>query len=222
MEFQRITAACGMLNSLSQTLLKMTSPGFPDIYQGNELWDYSLVDPDNRRPVDYLLRRKLLDDLLQEESTVGLLETVRELVSSRNDGRIKLYLTRTALNFRRENRALFEAGRYLPLTVEGVRREHVCAFERSDNESSVLVVVPRFCTRLVRDSAALPLGPVVWLDTRIVQPIDTAASSYRNVFTGELLAPDQREGGPGLALQEILSVFPAALLKRIDRCSETA
>jgi (1->4)-alpha-D-glucan 1-alpha-D-glucosylmutase len=220
--FQRLTAACGIFNSLSQTLLKITSPGIPDFYQGNELWDFSLVDPDNRRPVDYLLRRKLLDDLLQEESTVGLLETARELAANRNDGRIKLYLTRKALNFRRENRALFEAGRYLPLTVEGVYREHVCAFERFLNDSSVLVVVPRFCTRLVGDGAGLPLGPEVWLDTRIIQSFDTAAGCYRNVFTGEMLALDQREGGPGLALQEILSVFPVALLERIDRCSETA
>ena len=91
--FQKLTAACGIFNSLSQTLLKITSPGIPDFYQGNELWDFSLVDPDNRRPVDYRLRKAVLDELIMKESTEGLLETVSTLVATRNDGRIKLFLT---------------------------------------------------------------------------------------------------------------------------------
>ena len=158
------------------------------------MWDFSLVDPDNRRPVDYRKRKNLLDELMQKESTAGPLETAREVVATRNDGRIKLHLTCKALNFRRENRELFESGSYLPLTVEGACREHVCAFERSVNDSSVMVVVPRFCSRLIRDSSGLPLGPEVWQDTRIIQPFDTAASCYRNVFTGEILNLDQQEG----------------------------
>ena len=116
------------------------------------------------------------------------------MVATRKDGRIKLHLTSKALGFRRENRKLFETGRYLPLTVEGACQEHVCAFERSANNSSILVVVPRFCSRLIADNSGLPLGPEVWRDTRIVQPLDTAASCYRNVFTGEILGLDQQEG----------------------------
>lgn len=218
--FQKLTAACGIFNSLSQTLLKITSPGIPDFYQGNELWNFSLVDPDNRRPVDYRIRKKLLGELMQKESSAGPLETAREVVATRNDGRIKLYLTSKALNFRRDNRQLFESGSYLPLTVEGIFHEHVCAFQRSVNESSVLVVVPRFCSRLIRDSSGLPLGPEVWRDTRILQPSDTAKSCYRNVFTGERLNLDQQENRLGFALQNILSVYPVALLERVDRSFE--
>jgi (1->4)-alpha-D-glucan 1-alpha-D-glucosylmutase len=213
--FQRLTAACGIFNSLSQTLLKITSPGIPDFYQGNELWDFSLVDPDNRRLVDYSLRKALLDELERTESTAGLRETSRQVVATRNDGSIKLHLIRKALNFRRENRELFETGRYLPLTVEGGCREHVCAFERSVNNGSVLVVVPRFCSRLIRDSSGLPLGPEVWQDTRIIQRYDTAASRYRNIFTGEILTLHQQEDRLSLALKDILSIFPVALLERL-------
>jgi (1->4)-alpha-D-glucan 1-alpha-D-glucosylmutase len=214
--FQKLTAACGIFNSLSQTLLKIASPGIPDFYQGNELWDFSLVDPDNRRPVDYRKRKNLLDELMQKEATIGLLETAREVVATRDDGRIKLHLTCKALRFRRAHRELFESGGYLPLTVEGACREHVCAFERAILDSSVIVVVPRFCSRLIRDTSGLPLGPEVWQDTRILQSAGTAASCYRNVFTGEILNPNQQEAGPGLALQEVLSVYPVALLERVD------
>ena len=214
--FQKLTAACGIFNSLSQTLLKITSPGIPDFYQGNELWDFSLVDPDNRRPVDYLLRKKLLDELLQKESVEGILETARETVATRNDGRIKLHLTSKALGFRRDNRELFEKGRYLPLAVEGACQEQVCAFERSVNDSSVLVVVPRFCSRLMCDNGSLPLGPDVWQDTRVIQQFDTATSCYRNVFTGEILHLDQQDGQLTLNLQDILSEYPVALLERLS------
>jgi (1->4)-alpha-D-glucan 1-alpha-D-glucosylmutase len=215
--FQKLTAACGIFNSLSQTLLKIASPGIPDFYQGNELWDFSLVDPDNRRPVDYRLRKNLLDELLQKESTAGPLETAREVVATRNDGRIKLHLTFKALNFRRENNVLFESGKYLPLIVEGAWQEHVCAFERSINDSTILVVAPRFFSRLIRDSSGLALGPDVWQDTRILQPFDTAESNYRNIFTGEVLKLEQQEGSLSLALRDILAVYPVALLERFDR-----
>ncbi len=215
--FQRLTAACGIFNSLSQTLLKITSPGIPDFYQGNELWDFSLVDPDNRRPVDYRLRKNLLDELMRMEATAGPLETAREVVATRNDGRIKLHLTCKALNFRRENRIVFECGSYLPLTVEGACREHICAFERSLGGSSVLVVVPRFCSRLIGDSGGLTFGPEVWRDTRIIQVLDTASTCYRNVFTGEVLNIEQQQDQLNLALKDILSVYPVALLERRDR-----
>jgi (1->4)-alpha-D-glucan 1-alpha-D-glucosylmutase len=218
--FQAITAVCGMFNSLSQTLLKITSPGIPDFYQGNELWDFSLVDPDNRRPVDYRRRQAALDELLRKEADDGILETAREVLANRRDGRIKLYLTCKALNFRRENRVLFESGRYLPLSVEGACQEHVCAFERSINNSSVLVVAPRFYSRLIKEPDGLPLGSDVWLDTRLIQTFDTAESCYRNVFTGEILYLEQQDGVLSLALKNIFSVFPVALLERITIGSE--
>jgi len=217
--FQRLTTTCGIFNSLSQALLKITSPGIPDVYQGNELWDFSLVDPDNRRSVDYRIRKNLLDELMRLESTAGPLESAREVAASRQDGRIKLHLTWKALNFRRENRDLFESGSYLPLTVEGACQEHVCAFERSVDDNSILVVVPRFCSRLIGESDGLPLGPEIWQDTRIIQPSDIASSSYRNVFTGEVLHFEHEQGLLSLALQDILSVYPVAMLERLDHTS---
>jgi (1->4)-alpha-D-glucan 1-alpha-D-glucosylmutase len=153
---------------------------------------------------------------MKMDSTAGPLETAREMVANRNDGRIKLHLTSKALGFRREHRKLFESGRYLPLTVEGTYKEHVCAFERSSNNSSVLVVVPRFCSRLIGDFDGLPLGAEVWQDTRMILSSDSASSRFRNIFTGEILHPDQQKGSFGLALQEILSVYPVALLERIS------
>jgi (1->4)-alpha-D-glucan 1-alpha-D-glucosylmutase len=214
--FQRLTAAAGIFNSLSQTLLKITSPGIPDFYQGNELWDFSLVDPDNRRLVDYRVREELLAGLLRQEETDGPLETARNVVATRQDGRIKLYLTYKALNFRRENRELFEAGRYLPLTVEGVRQEQVCAFERASNGRSFLVVVPRLCCRLIENEKGLPLGPAVWAETRLLLPPEGTTGRYRNLFTGEILLPVEAEGCRSLALAEIFATFPVALLERID------
>lgn len=214
--FQKLTAACGIFNSLAQTLIKITSPGIPDFYQGNELWDFSLVDPDNRRQVDYGVRKKLLDELMEMEAAGGPLETARQVVAARNDGRIKLHLTCKALGFRRDNRELFESGRYLPLLVEGACRENVCAFERSGSGSSIIVVVPRFYSRLIGDSSDLPLGPEVWRDTRIIQPADSAASCYRDVFTGVIVNPDQQKGSLGLVLHEILSDYPLALLERLS------
>lgn len=219
-QFQTMTSACGMFNSLSQTLLKIASPGVPDFYQGTELWDLSLVDPDNRRPVDFGLRKTLLRELIRRESNVGSLEMAREVVASRNDGRIKLYLTFKALNFRREHRELFESGEYLPLTVEGPRQEHVCTFERSLAERSVVVVVPRFCSRLLRDSSDLPLGPAIWQDSAIILPADASSSRFRNVLTGEVLTSEQRGGRSILALQSVFEAFPAALLEWVDQVQD--
>lgn len=214
--FQQLTAACGMFNSLSQTLLKITSPGIPDFYQGNELWDFSLVDPDNRRLVDYHLRTRLLDELLRKEALAGPLETAKEVVASgRRDGRIKMYLTCKALNFRQANRDLFETGRYLPLTVEGARQDQVCVFERSVNDSSVLVVAPRFFSRLIATPDALPFGSSVWGDTLLLLPFDPPGTRYRNIFTNEELTVSLQDGRTALPLADILVSFPVALMERL-------
>lgn len=214
--FQELTAACGIFNSLSQLLLKITSPGIPDCYQGNELWDFSLVDPDNRRHVDFEVRQRLLAELQEMERLSGSAATAREVMETRCDGRIKLYLTYKALNFRREQHSLFESGRYLPLTIEGARQEHVCAFERSSNQDTVLVVVPRLCGRLVNSSSDVPLGSGVWLDTRLLLPFDNPATQFRNIFTGELLTSSQQNGQTCLHLAQLLAVFPVAMLERIE------
>jgi (1->4)-alpha-D-glucan 1-alpha-D-glucosylmutase len=214
--FQKLTAACGIFNSLSQTLLKITSPGIPDFYQGNELWDFSLVDPDNRRFVDFRIRKVLLEELLRKVATEGPLETSREVVANRIDGRIKLHLTCKALHFRRENRELFETGSYVPLAVEGICRDHVCAFERSVDDSSILVVVPRFCSRLIRDNSGLPLGTEIWRDTRISLSSGSTATRFRNIFTGEMVDCDQQKGSIGFMVSDVLADYPVALLERLE------
>src|SRR5205823_6318119 len=134
----RKVAHFGMFNSLSQTVLKLCSPGVPDIYQGNEMWDFSLVDPDNRRPVDYDLRAWLLGELRDAPGDRAAL--ARTLVGSREDGRIKLYLTQRALTYRRSHAELFRDGRYQPLFASPDAREHIVAFARSDGDAEVLVV----------------------------------------------------------------------------------
>ncbi len=214
--FQELTAACGQFNSLSQTLLKIASPGIPDFYQGNELWDFSLVDPDNRRPVDFYLRKKLLEALLLKEATDGAAATAREVVANRNDGGIKLHLTYKALNFRATHRDLFESGSYLPLAVEGVHAEHLCAFERILKGNSILVVVPRFCSRLLNNNGGAPLGEEAWQGTRIMMRADTTPGCYRNIFTGEIVRLAEREGRLTLAVRDLLALYPVALLERAE------
>ena len=131
--FRKLIAHYGMFSSLSQTLLKMTSPGVPDFYQGTELWDFSLVDPDNRRPVDYGIRIKALAGLKAAEAEIGPRKLFRKLLDSREDGRIKLYIIYRCLNFRRDRNDLFQRGDYRPLEAQGARARHVCAFTRQAN-----------------------------------------------------------------------------------------
>ena len=120
----------GALNSLSQTLLKLTSPGVPDIYQGQELWDYSLVDPDNRRPVDFAVRQRDLAELLARSNSPDSLGLCSELLQTYRDGRSKLWVTMRALNFRRQHKELFRSGAYIPLEASRGKEEHVVAFAR--------------------------------------------------------------------------------------------
>jgi (1->4)-alpha-D-glucan 1-alpha-D-glucosylmutase len=217
--FQVLTSLCGMYNALSQTLLKTTSPGIPDFYQGSELWDLSLVDPDNRRPVDFALRRRHLEELGKKEGETGTLDLARELCDTMGDGRIKLFLIRQALGFRSARRQLFEEGSYLPLEVRGERSDHVCAFERRLGETAVIVVTPRFFTRLIQSPEERPLGREVWENTRIVLP-PGEEERYRNVFTGEISLSRRQEDLGVLLLSELLAAFPVALLERIGAPDE--
>ncbi len=177
--FQKKIAYWGMLNSLSQTLLKITSPGTPDFYQGTELWDFSLADPDNRRHVDFKTRQDLLKKLKKQTGTgrkdlTGLAE---ELLRDWRDGRIKLYVTFQALNYRRENGSLFAEGLYLPLKVEGKFNKNICAFARQREEKTVLVIVPRLLAGLGLSPEAPPLGKV-WEDSRLVMPDGNSRESF--------------------------------------------
>jgi (1->4)-alpha-D-glucan 1-alpha-D-glucosylmutase len=213
----RRVAFYGQVNSLSQTLLKLTSPGVPDLYQGTELWDFSLVDPDNRRPVDYDARRRLLAELKSRAEPPGadLAALARELVSHSHDGRIKLYLTWRALTFRRAHPELFETGLYRPARTIGRRRRHVCAFVRSRNDQAIIVAVPRLVVRLTNGSEVWPHGRGVWRDSWLVSSREPIGRRYRNLFTGAELAVQEGEGIAGLPLAEVFREFPVALLERL-------
>jgi len=197
----------GALNSLAQVLLKITSPGVPDFYQGTELWDFSLVDPDNRRPVDFKLRVKLLRDLQQQEkyNQPGL---IRQLLSSWEGGQVKLYLTYKALSVRNSHRDVFQGGDYIPLKSQGERSEHICAFARRRGEAWVVVIIPRWLTKLV-DTSTFPLGRHVWGNDLVLLP-DGAPVHWLNAFTREKLRISQPR--KGLLITDALSAFPVALL----------
>ena len=200
-----------MLNSLSQTLLKLASPGVPDIYQGSELWDFSLVDPDNRRPVDYARRTRLLDELQQSLRGSDVARYAFELLSSMQDGRIKLYLIWQALALRRALPELFAQGDYVPLGVHGDKAEHVCAFARH-GERMAIVIAPRLIGRLVSDEATAPIGPLVWGDTRIELPREWANVAFTNAFTAECVLLHDDGAQASLPLHQALASFPVALL----------
>jgi (1->4)-alpha-D-glucan 1-alpha-D-glucosylmutase len=128
--FQKKISSYGMFNSLSQTLLKITCPGVPDFYQGTELWDYRLVDPDNRSPVDYELRKTMLEDLRKRKSEMPLQDLAKWMTINKDNGMIKLYLIFQALHYRRDNRDLFDRGEYITLEVIGEKADNICVFAR--------------------------------------------------------------------------------------------
>jgi (1->4)-alpha-D-glucan 1-alpha-D-glucosylmutase len=211
--FQKRVAMLGMLNSLSQTLLKLTSPGVPDIYQGNEVWDFSLVDPDNRRPVDYAKRQAMLRELEQLDSLLPeqLASRVKSLVGNLADGRAKLYLTSRVLNFRRQHLELFKHGVYLPLSIEGMRAENLVAFARRYQDQSVIVVAPRFFSQLVTNENALPLAKEVWGDTRVNCSFAASGQRFFNVLTKAAIESYEHDGKSWLNVAQLLSEFPVAI-----------
>jgi (1->4)-alpha-D-glucan 1-alpha-D-glucosylmutase len=206
--FARRMAYYGHFNALSQHLIKLTTPGVPDIYQGSELWTDSLVDPDNRRPVDYALRRKLLADL-RKRMAGNRANLVADLLECAADGRIKLYVTYLALQLRFEQPDLFAEGDYLPLEAAGEKDEHVIAFARRYGNQELITVVPRLCMALAEGVEQPPLGSV-WGDTALQVPHGTPETRYRDLFTGAELTP----AGGTLALHDVFESFPVALLVR--------
>ena len=206
--FQGQVARMGLWNSLSQTLLKLTSPGVPDIYQGNDLWDYSLVDPDNRRPVDYSHRQQLFESIRRWGSNPNAI-SVGSLLESPEDGRLKLFVIWKTLCLRKQWPDVFQRGEYLPLTVQGARANHVVAFLRQDDHVSLLVVAPRLVAGLLGDSDLPPIGSSVWEDTHILLPFPGSFETYRNAFTG---AVEHLPGADAtIAVSELLAHFPVAL-----------
>ncbi len=220
MPLQQLIARCGVFTSLSQVLLKIASPGVPDFYQGTELWDLTLVDPDNRRPVDFNVRREALASLALREEEAGPRALVGELLEGWEDGRIKLFIASRALCFRRENRELFENGDYLPLEGRGEKRRHVCAFARRIGRRCVIVAVPRFIATLTPNPGSFPWGDEVWEESFLVLPEEAPGTEYRNVFTGETLSAKWREEGASLPLAGVFTAAPVALLEKSDVLDE--
>jgi (1->4)-alpha-D-glucan 1-alpha-D-glucosylmutase len=212
---QRITHY-GLLNSLSQTLLRITAPGIPDNYQGTELWDFSLVDPDNRRPVNYEERRRLLAELRHQVAANGDRRAmVQELIENKEEGRVKLYLTWRALTCRRDRPGLFSSGDYLPVEVTGPLRNHVFAFLRRHGKLLALVAVPLLLTRLIPEQGALPLGAGVWRNARLLLPQIDPQLRLENVLTGESVRPAAGGDGLGLRLADVFACFPVALYTNV-------
>jgi (1->4)-alpha-D-glucan 1-alpha-D-glucosylmutase len=189
----------GAMNSLAQTTLRLCSPGVTDTYQGSELWNQSLVDPDNRRPVDFDIRRRLLSRVREQSGDLTAL--CRVLLDSYTDGRVKLYVSHVAMVARKTQRELFLRGDYEGLVGD----EHVTAFTRGFQDQRLICCVPRLCYGLTRGEAAWPLGEV-WGDRRVRAPF---SGVYRNVFTDARI-----EVRSQLKLRELFAEFPLALLIR--------
>ena len=207
-EFAGRVARYGIYNSLAQLAIKIGAPGVPDFYQGTELWDFSLVDPDNRRPVDYRQRRELLDAI--ELADRDSLTLASDLLSSPEDDRLKLFVTSRMLRARRAAHDVFRCGRYEPLAAEGSARQHVFAFGRVLGRRQALMCVPRLVTRLVPDGRP-PLGDI-WGNTRISVP-DDAPRCYRQLFTGQCATVIEESGRQWLRASDVFAQFPIAFLE---------
>ncbi|WP_260291247.1 malto-oligosyltrehalose synthase [Sedimenticola hydrogenitrophicus] len=213
--FQREVARWGLFNALSQQLLKLTSPGVPDLFQGSELWEFNLVDPDNRRPVDFPRRQRLLAELERYTAVpqAELAGRVRQLLETLADGRARLYLIWRLLRIRLHWKTVYQEGAYVPLVVSGAAAEHLCAFARSAGETSLISVAPRWYSRLAPGAGDLPLGPGVWGDSSIVLPERLAGEGGRNLLTGEPVEVVLQEGLAVLPVATLLQSFPVALVR---------
>ncbi len=206
--FQGRIAYYGMINGLSQTLLKIASPGIPDFYQGSELWDLRLVDPDNRQPVNYAKRKSILEKFLTAGDVPSSL--LDELVRNWKDGGIKLYLIWKALHFRKQKAALFSSGEFLEVDSRGPRSEHVQSYARRLKKEWALIVVPRW---LARASYPLDLRKAdrFWKNTEI-RLQSGAPASWRCVLTGKNFEVSASAGRRSIRLGELLGSFPVAML----------
>jgi (1->4)-alpha-D-glucan 1-alpha-D-glucosylmutase len=191
-------ARLGAINSLTQTLLRLTSPGVPDIYQGNEIWDFSLVDPDNRRPVDYKHRREMLASIAKAKP--------EELLQSWSDGRIKMFLTQRVLQFRREHADLFQSGNYLPLKASGNLADCCISFARQLNDEWIVVIAPRLSSRI-----GFPSIGERWKDTVVDLPESLSLDHAHDLLTCREL----RHEGRRISMADVMSILPFAVITNL-------
>jgi (1->4)-alpha-D-glucan 1-alpha-D-glucosylmutase len=188
--FQRRVACAGMVNALAQLVLKLTSPGVPDFYQGTELWNLCLVDPDNRRSVDFAACQSMLEGLRPTLARLDAGEMIDRdfaaLLDGWIDARIKLFITTCGLRFRRDHVDLLLRGGYVPLVVDGPHADHLVAFARVDGSGTLLTIVPRLIMSITSGGSSLPTRSETWGETRVIPPAGTAGR-YRHVLTGEII-----------------------------------
>jgi len=214
LRLQQRVAYFGAINSLAQLLVKLTAPGVPDFYQGNELWDFSLVDPDNRRPVDFEARRKALRDIdakLHRDRMAGL----SSLRTNWRDGSIKLFATREGLRLRRQFREFFRLAEYVPLETTGRHAHHVLAFARRHDRQWMVTVVPR-CLALLSPKPRPELGRVNWADTAVLLP-EAAPGRWSSYFCATpAVATNGSSATRRLLVSQLLRAFPVALLHDLE------
>ncbi len=202
----RRIAPAGRVNSLAQTVLKVVSPGVPDVYQGSELWDHALVDPDNRRPVDFAAREATLERLVERATAGSPAELARELWGAAEDGRVKLYVLARALRLRQDDPGLFLSGDYVPLAPSGPRAGHVVALSRRRGFRQAIAVVPRLVANLLDE-------PEPWEGTHLLLPAGSGRTAWRDVFTGAIHHPAAHRGEQALPLSALFRDLPVALLE---------
>jgi (1->4)-alpha-D-glucan 1-alpha-D-glucosylmutase len=214
--FAQRVARLGRVNSLAQVVLKLTSPGIPDIYQGNELWDFSLVDPDNRRPVDYAIRANMLTAMLPKlECPDDCLDKhAADLLAHAIDGRIKMYVTARLLRYRQSHDAIFKQGSYQSLAPLGAKADAVCAFTRRIEGKVLIVAVCIRPASVSHGGEFAPTGARAWANTELPLPELPAGTGLREVLTGrDLSALAAGEGECRLSMGEIFATLPVAVIE---------
>jgi (1->4)-alpha-D-glucan 1-alpha-D-glucosylmutase len=212
--FHARVARVGLVNSLAQVTLKIASPGVPDFYQGTELWDLSLVDPDNRRPVDYAARLDALatvDDILERgphARTAG----IRGLLGAWHSAAIKMLVTTAGLRTRRENPELFLDGEYLPLDTDVPLPARLVAFARVHRDGRAAIALsPTLSSKLVDDEHPAPIGDR-WRTSRVLLPASLAGLTFTDCFTGAEIRPATGSGGAWLFVGQVLATLPVSIL----------
>jgi (1->4)-alpha-D-glucan 1-alpha-D-glucosylmutase len=213
--FQARVAAAGMVNSLAQLTLKVGSPGVPDFYQGTELWDLTLVDPDNRRPVDFGARREMLADV---EALLALGPEARgPAIALRaaqwHDGAIKLAVTLAGLRLRRDWPEVFLSGDYVPLEIEATVDASIIAFARVLDDRAAVFVAPRFCASLTDVEHPLPTGGEKWKTSRVLLPPGLAGRVFRDEITGGDVRPVVTGSQAWIFAGQLFETIPIAILR---------
>jgi len=214
--FQRKVSETGKYNSLSQTFVKLTSPGVPDVYQGTELWSLSLVDPDNRRPVDYAIRKKYLKEIKEmlssaKDDNTGVIAKVLE---NTDNGMIKLFIIHSILSFRKKNSSLFCKGSYTALKAEGSKSRNIIAFLRENRGAQLISVSSRFFANL-SGSKDHYTGSNTWVDTTLQLPA-SEKTRYKDVLSGKVHTATSSSNGLSLRVSDLFAHLPMSLLQRIE------